>query len=296
MPRGDLVHTLADVGVADLGLAVWAVGVAEVDDLQPVEDLEPEVEVVGARLVRRGPDRPRPEAGARTVGGRHVERRADDGHVGLPRVELLDVGEERPLAERAQPAEHVAELELLPHPVRQLTARLVARARTALAGQTSCRTGRSGDGSTRRGPKTVSAPGALRPKPTPTRGDPSGTNHPPLVDLPALALARPHIARRARRLGGRCRVIGPVAGCPAPLPSRHQSRCPGKPGTPIRHREDRGPRSQLGWPRTPRPCLPARPPGKPGGRSVRHGRKIRPCHRNRLRLVSRTLLRPTHRR
>ena len=88
--RGDGVDALADVGVRALGLAVRAVGVAEVDDLQPVEDLEAEVQVVRARLVRRGPDRPRPEAGAGAVRRRDVERGADDRHVGLPGVELLD--------------------------------------------------------------------------------------------------------------------------------------------------------------------------------------------------------------
>ena len=49
--RRHLVHPLADVGVAGLGLAVRAVRVAEVDDLEAVEDLDAQVEVVGARLV-----------------------------------------------------------------------------------------------------------------------------------------------------------------------------------------------------------------------------------------------------
>ena len=81
-PLGDLGDALADVGVADLGLAVRAVGVAEVDDLQPVEDLQAEVQVVRARLVGGRADRPGSEAGAGSVGRRDVERGADDGHVG----------------------------------------------------------------------------------------------------------------------------------------------------------------------------------------------------------------------
>ena len=68
MPReATCVDALADVGVRRLGLAVRAVGVAEVDDLEPVEDLQAEVEVVRAGLVAAGADRPRPEAGARAV-------------------------------------------------------------------------------------------------------------------------------------------------------------------------------------------------------------------------------------
>ena len=62
---GDLVHPLADVGVAGLGLAVRAERVAVVDDLEVVEDLDAQVEVVGAGLVGQRADRPRPEAGAR---------------------------------------------------------------------------------------------------------------------------------------------------------------------------------------------------------------------------------------
>ena len=117
MPREAISCTrVADVGVADLGLAVRAVGVAVVDDLEVVEDLDPEVEVVGAGLVGQRPDRPRAEPGAGPVRGGDVERRPDDRDVGLPRVELLGIGEERALAERADAAEHVSEVELLPHP------------------------------------------------------------------------------------------------------------------------------------------------------------------------------------
>ena len=39
----------------------------------------------------------------------------DDGDVGLPLVELLGVGQERPLGERGEPAEHAADRQLLLH-------------------------------------------------------------------------------------------------------------------------------------------------------------------------------------
>ena len=99
---------------------VRAVGVAVVDHLDPFEDLEAEIEVIGARLVRQRTDRPRAEPGAGPVGGRDVERRADDGDVGLPLVELFGVGQERPLGERGKPAEHPPDRELLLHPGAQL--------------------------------------------------------------------------------------------------------------------------------------------------------------------------------
>ena len=57
------------------------------------------VEVVGARFIDRGPDRPGTEPGAWAVGRRDVERRTDDGHIGLPGVELGGLGQERPVPE-----------------------------------------------------------------------------------------------------------------------------------------------------------------------------------------------------
>ena len=119
----DRVDALADVAVRHLGLAVRAVRVAEVDDLEPVEDLQPEVQVIGARLVGGGPDRPRTEPGARPVRGRDVERRADDRDVGLPGVELLELGQERPVTERREA--RVGQVELLGHSRRQFPLRPV---------------------------------------------------------------------------------------------------------------------------------------------------------------------------
>ena len=108
-----------DVGVADLGLAVRAVGVAVVDDLDPVEDLDAEIQVVRARFVGVRADGAGAEPRASAVRGVQVERRADDGDIGLPLVELFGVGEERALPERRQPSVGVAEVELLAHPRRE---------------------------------------------------------------------------------------------------------------------------------------------------------------------------------
>ena len=58
--------------------------------------------MVGAGLVGRGADRPRTEAGAGPVGRRDVERGSDDRDVGPPRLELFDLGQERPVPERHQ--------------------------------------------------------------------------------------------------------------------------------------------------------------------------------------------------
>jgi hypothetical protein len=81
--------------------------------------------------------------------------------------------------------------------------------------------------------KKQSAPGAPRPRPSRRPGrlqwdGPSTTGRSLGVSLNST-----YIARRARRHGGRCRVIGPVAGCPAPFPSRRN------PPQPIRTNPDR---------------------------------------------------------
>ena len=100
MPRDATAWTRSRMlRVRDLGQTVGAERIAEVDDFQPVEDLQPVVQVIGARLVGGGPDRPRTEPGARTVRGRHVERCADDRDVGSPGLELLDLGQERTVPE-----------------------------------------------------------------------------------------------------------------------------------------------------------------------------------------------------
>ena len=92
--------------------AVRAVGVAVVDDLDVVEDLQPVAEVVGAGLVGVAAQRSGAEAGAGSVGRPEVERGADDGDIGLPRVELLGRRQQRSLGERHDRAEGVALVEL----------------------------------------------------------------------------------------------------------------------------------------------------------------------------------------
>ena len=61
------MDTLADVLVAHLGQTVGAKRIAEVDDFQPVENLQPVVHVIRARFIGGGPDCPRTEPGARPV-------------------------------------------------------------------------------------------------------------------------------------------------------------------------------------------------------------------------------------
>ena len=185
--RRDLVHALADVGVADLGLPMWAVGVAVVDDLEVFEDLDVEIDVVRARLVRSRSDRAWSETCARPVGCRDVERRPDDRDVGLPTVELRSVGEERALTERGQPAEHVTEFELLVHPGGEVADRVVHRrepypvpaVRSTVPGCAPAPVS---------GPKTRATPGgaaSLRRRTLP--GPPERWSDPPLVDRRALA-------------------------------------------------------------------------------------------------------------
>ena len=112
---GHLVHPLSDVGVTGRRVTVRAVGVADVDDPQLLEDLDIEIEVVRAGLVGRGPDRPRTEAGAGPVRGGEIEGCADDRHIGPPAVEIVEIGDEGLLTERRQPSEDVPELELRAH-------------------------------------------------------------------------------------------------------------------------------------------------------------------------------------
>ena len=64
-------------------------GIAVVDDLDVVEDLQPVAEVVRAGLVGVAAQAARAEAGTGPVGRAEIERGADDRDVGLPRVELL---------------------------------------------------------------------------------------------------------------------------------------------------------------------------------------------------------------
>jgi hypothetical protein len=102
---------------------VRAVRVAEVDDLQPVEDLEPQIQVIGARFVGSGTDGAGAETRAGPVGRPYVERCTDDRDIRPPRVQLFDLGEKRPLPERHHP--RVGELELLGHARRKVALTIV---------------------------------------------------------------------------------------------------------------------------------------------------------------------------
>ena len=89
LATGDLVYVALDVVEALAHHPVRAVSVAVVDDLDVFEDLQPVAEVIGARLVGVGAQRPRPEASPGSVRGAEIEGRSDHGDIGLPRVELL---------------------------------------------------------------------------------------------------------------------------------------------------------------------------------------------------------------
>ena len=123
MPRLVISRTrFVDGGLRQLPHAVADDRVAVVDDLEVVEDLDLQVEVVGAGVVGAGAHRPRAEAGARTVGGVVVPRGADDRDVGLPLVELRRLGEQRPHPERRGP--HIrGSVELLAHAGRDVALR-----------------------------------------------------------------------------------------------------------------------------------------------------------------------------
>ena len=112
---------------ASLGLAVRAVGVAEVDDLEPVEDLQAEVEVVRAGLVAAGADRPWAEAGAgpvrrrrRRTGRRRSPRRAATRRVARARSGTAAARTSTP---------RVRQVELLLHAGRELPSRVVSHRR-----------------------------------------------------------------------------------------------------------------------------------------------------------------------
>ena len=105
-----------------------------------------------------------------------------------------------------------------------------------------------------------------------------GTNHPPMVDLLALAFRstshRPSCpkARRAMPRSGPVPVTRPVT-------ARCSHAAPDKSEATIWHREDRGPTSQLGWLPGASALLHAsdRPANRP---AIRHGiGGIRPVHR-----------------
>jgi hypothetical protein len=93
-PRPEDVGDLRlDVAVRARRLPVGAVGVPGIDDVEPLEQVQPEVEVVGARVVRRGSKRPRTEPRTGAVGGGDVQRGADDRDVRVSGSQRLGRGD-----------------------------------------------------------------------------------------------------------------------------------------------------------------------------------------------------------
>lgn len=113
---GNLVHAVANVGEALVGIAVRAVGVTGVDNGEVVENLEVKVDVIGARFVGRRPDRTGPEPRTGTIGGADVEWGTHDGNVGLPSVEVFKIWNKGLLRKCRQTAKDVAEVKLFAHP------------------------------------------------------------------------------------------------------------------------------------------------------------------------------------
>lgn len=91
---------LTNCGVRHFDESVGAVRVAEVDDLEGIEDLDSEIEVEGARAVGEGAKRPRAKARSRTIRRRIVPGGTDDGGIGRPAIELFGLSEQRTLRER----------------------------------------------------------------------------------------------------------------------------------------------------------------------------------------------------
>ena len=47
----DLAHSSLDIGQADIGLTVWAIRIAKVDNFEVIENLNAQVHVIAARFV-----------------------------------------------------------------------------------------------------------------------------------------------------------------------------------------------------------------------------------------------------
>ncbi len=184
---GDLVHPGPDVVETLLDHAVGAMGIAVVDDLDVIEDLQPVAEVVGARLVGVAAQAPRAEARTRSVGGAEIERSTDHGDVGLPGVELFRRGQQWSLGECHHRPECVPLVELLLVARRQVTLGFAH----GMARYTAHIAGKAKHPGLRSQPKQARRPGRLL-----------LVHDPPLVDLPALALARLNVIARQLTLAG----------------------------------------------------------------------------------------------
>ena len=144
-PRGNFVDPFADVGVTRFGLTVRTMCIPVIDDFEVVVDLDPEIEVIGARLVGKRSNCPRTKSGTRTVSGGQVERCTDDGDVGLPRVELFRVREKRSVGKGGKPTERVTQVQLLPHSGRQRSIRQRAIRVSHVASVASADSGRTSE-------------------------------------------------------------------------------------------------------------------------------------------------------
>jgi hypothetical protein len=127
--RGEVGHPDTDVVERPVDVAARARGVAVVDRLDVLEDVEPGTDMMErSDLVCVGAEGAGSEAGAGSVGGAEVERRSDQRCVRLPPVELTRGGEERTLRERHHPAELESLLQLVSIRVGQRPLRLVLAA------------------------------------------------------------------------------------------------------------------------------------------------------------------------
>src|SRR5579862_1064132 len=116
-------NSVADRPVGGFNEPVRAAGVAEVDHFELVEDLDAEVEVERAGSVGERSKSTRAKTRSRPIGGRVVPRRADDGDIGTPTVELLRLGEQRSLSEGRHTLER-GPVQLRAHPAREVAPRV----------------------------------------------------------------------------------------------------------------------------------------------------------------------------
>ena len=120
---GKCANALANVAVRQLSLTVRTISVAEIDNLQPIEDLKSEVQVVGAGLISRRTDRARAETCPWPISGPDVEGCANDRRIRFPRIKLFDLRQKRSVTERRQAG--VGQIKLFGHPRRKLALMVV---------------------------------------------------------------------------------------------------------------------------------------------------------------------------
>ena len=112
---GNFAHSCLDVGQADIGLTVGAIGITKIDDFEIVKNLNAQIHVIAAWFVSLRANRSWAKARAGTVGRRIVVGRANNGDVRLPLIELRRIRQKRPLTKGGKSAEYVAKIELFLH-------------------------------------------------------------------------------------------------------------------------------------------------------------------------------------